>query len=152
MKLDNNGYQLICKFEGLRLKPYLCSAGVATIGYGSTFYEDGTKVTMKDIAITKERAFNLFKTIADKFATKVNALLMKTIVTQQQFNALCSLAYNIGTHAFSDSTLLKKIKVNPNDPTILKEFLKWNKAGGKIVVGLTKRRQEEASIYFMSSN
>ena len=57
MTLDNKGYLLIAQFEGLRLKPYLCSAGVPTIGYGSTFYPSGRKVTMQDKPITQETAF-----------------------------------------------------------------------------------------------
>ena len=71
MKLNNAGYQLICEFEGLRLKPYLCSAKISTIGYGNTYYPDGKRVTLLDKEITKEYAFEIFKVIADKFARRV---------------------------------------------------------------------------------
>lgn len=147
MRLDLNGYNLIKGFEGLSLKPYLCSANVPTIGYGTTYYENGTKVTMHDAVITKERAFDLLKTNADRFATKVSNLVHKPI-TQNQFNSLVSFAYNVGSGAFASSTLLKKINVNPNDASIKYEFLKWNKAGGRVVNGLTTRRQKEAELYF----
>jgi len=132
MKLNNAGLLLICKFEGLSLIPYLCSAKIPTLGYGNTYYSNGKKVTMQDKAITKPEAFEMFKIIADKFALKVNELI-KSNVNQNQFNALVSLSYNIGVNAFAKSTLLKKVNFNPNDLTIKNEFLKWNKAGGKVI-------------------
>ena len=147
MKLDENGYLLITKFEGFSATPYLCSATVPTIGYGSTFYIDGFKVTIKDSAISESQALDMFKIIADKFAINVTKLLKKT-VTQNQFNSLVSFAYNCGITNFTKSTLLKKVNINPNDLTIRQEFLKWNKAKGKIITGLTRRRNEEANIYF----
>ena len=147
MKLDENGYLLITKFEGFSATPYLCSANVPTIGYGSTFYIDGFKVTIKDSAISESQALDMFKIIADKFAINVTKLLKKT-VTQNQFNSLVSFAYNCGINNFTKSTLLKKVNINPNDLTIRQEFLKWNKAKGKIITGLTRRRNEEANIYF----
>jgi lysozyme len=147
MKLDVNGYLLITKFEGFSATPYLCSAGIPTIGYGSTFYVDGAKVTMKDIAISETQALVMFKAIADEFAAKVLKLLKKT-VNQHQFNTLVSFAYNCGLNNLGKSTLLKKVNINPDDPAIRYEFLKWNKAKGKIIVGLTRRRNEEARIYF----
>ena len=147
MKLNQEGYNLITRFEGFSAKPYLCSAKVPTIGFGSTFYEDGAKVTMGDKSITKERALDMFKTIADKFAVDTVKLLTKEI-SQNQFNAIVSFAYNCGMHSLRKSTLLKKVNINPDDATIRQEFLKWNKAGGKILTGLTRRRNEEANIYF----
>ena len=147
MKLSENGYKLICEFEGLKLNPYLCSAKVPTIGYGNTYYPDGKKVTLLDKAITKEYAFEIFKDIADKFARRVNERLKKP-VTQNQFDSLVSFTYNVGTGAFSTSTLLKKVNVNPNDVTIRNEFMKWTRAGGKVVQGLVNRRQKEADTYF----
>jgi lysozyme len=148
MKLDENGYKLITGFEGLKLKPYLCSARIPTIGYGNTYYSNGKHVTFLDEAITQVQAFEMFKEIADRFALAVNRQLKKT-VTQNQFNSLVSFAYNVGTGAFISSTLLKKVNSNPNDPSIKTEFLKWNKAGGKIVNGLTIRRNQEQINYFL---
>ena len=149
MKLDLNGYNLICEFEGLKLKPYLCSAKIPTIGYGNTYYPNGKRVTLLDDAITKEYAFEIFKTIADKFAKRVDDMVTSEI-TQNQFNALVSFAYNVGTGAFATSTLLKKVNVNPNDATIKNEFLKWVRANKKVIQGLVNRRNKEALIYFAS--
>jgi lysozyme len=155
MKLNDEGYKLIMSFEGLSLTPYLCSAKVPTIGYGNTFYQNGKKVTMKDKLITKEYAIEIFKFVADLFAKDVNSLI-KSTVTQNQFNALVSFAYNVGAdidhddipEGLGDSTLLKKVNKNPNDLTIITEFLKWNKANGQIVNGLINRRKLEAKLYF----
>lgn len=147
MKLNDKGYNLIKEFEGLSLKPYLCSANVPTIGYGNTFYENGTKVKMTDAPISKERAETLFKSLADKFAVRVVPLIKKPI-TQNQFNSLVCFAYNVGVTALANSTLLKLVNNNPNDANISKEFLKWNKAGGKVANGLTNRRIKESALYF----
>lgn len=147
MKLNENGYNLICEFEGLKLKPYLCSAKIPTIGYGNTYYPNGKRVTLLDDAITKEYAFEIFKTIADKFAKRVDDMVTSEL-TQNQFNALVSFAYNVGTGAFATSTLLKKVNINPNDATIRNEFLKWVRANKKVIQGLVNRRNKEVLIYF----
>jgi lysozyme len=147
MKLDESGYKLIQEFEGLSLVPYLCSAKVATIGYGSTFYPSGKKVTMQDQPISLATAKWMLKETADKFATDVDKLI-KSKLTQNQFNAIVSFAFNLGLTSLGRSTLLKKVNINPNDPTIVAEFAKWNKAGGKVLNGLTKRRAKEAKLYF----
>lgn len=146
MRLNEQGYKLIQEFEGLRLSAYRCSAGVPTIGYGNTRYEDGKLVKMGD-RITKERAESLFRLLADRFASDVLKML-KTTVTQNQFNALVSFAYNIGVGALRDSTLLRKVNANPNDETIELEFLKWVNAGGKRNQGLVNRRVAESKLYF----
>jgi lysozyme len=147
VKLDDNGYKLIQGFEGLSLVPYLCSAKKATIGWGNIFYPSGIKVTMQDKPISLATASWMFRTIADRFAVDVDKLI-KANLNQNQFNAIASLAYNIGIGGLAKSTLLKKVNINPNDPTIANEFAKWNKVGGKVVNGLTKRRAVEAKLYF----
>lgn len=147
MKLDNEGYLLITGFEGLSLKPYLDSVKIPTIGYGNTYYKDGKRVTLLDKPITQPQAFELFKTIADRFALRVSGLV-KTKLTQNQFNSLTSLCYNIGSANFESSTLLRKVNINPKDITIAFEFKKWNKAGGKVLNGLTTRRLKESDSYF----
>ena len=147
MILNNKGYLLITKHEGLKLKPYLCPAKIPTIGYGNTYYPDGKRVTLLDKDITKQQAFDMFKEIANRFAKRVDTLVTSNI-NQNQFNSLVSFAYNVGTGNFSTSTLLKKVNKNPNDLTIKDEFLRWNKAGGKVLNGLTNRRNEEADLYF----
>jgi lysozyme len=147
MKLNNDGYRLISKHEGFRSKAYLCPAKIATIGYGNTYYPDGTRVTLLDKEITEQQAFEMFKEIADRFAKKVSRLVTSPI-NQNQFNALVSFSYNVGLANFMKSTLLKKVNVNHNDASITNEFMKWNKAGGKELRGLTLRRKDEALIYF----
>jgi len=147
MKLNKEGYNIIKSFEGLSLKPYLCSAKVPTIAYGSTFYENNKKVLMSDPPITKQRAEELLQLNADRFARKVMNLVKKPI-TQNQLNALTSFAYNVGSGALASSTLLKKVNVNPNDLTIKAEFLRWNKVNSIPVQGLTNRRKKESELYF----
>jgi len=147
MRLNNSGYLLICEFEGLSLNPYLCPANIPTIGYGNTFYSDGSKVKITDPPISKYIAFEMFKTIADDFAKKVSKVITSPL-NQNQFNAVVSFSYNCGISNLKSSTLLKKVNFNPSDPTIKDEFLKWNKANGKVLKGLTKRRELESEIYF----
>lgn len=148
MKIDQKGIDLIIKWEGLRLKPYLCSAGVPTIGYGSTYYANGTKVSLKDPEITKECAVELFKSTIKNYENSVTIMIGSKTITQNQFNALVSFAYNLGNNALRTSTLLKKVLANPNDKTIENEFNKWVNAGGKKLQGLVNRRKEEAKMYF----
>jgi lysozyme len=149
MTLTNDGIELLHRYEGLRLNSYLCPAKVPTIGYGNTFYEDGTKVKLGQ-SITLERANELFNNIVEiSFCRKIRGLIISEI-NNNQFSALVSLAYNVGIGNFKKSTLLKKVNINPNDPTIAREFLKWNKAGGIVLLGLTRRRISESNLYFKS--
>lgn len=146
-KISNLGLELIKKYEGFKAKAYLCPANVITIGYGSTYYEDGRKVKLTDSPITQERATELLEALLVSYERSVDSYCVDTI-NQNQFDALCSFAYNCGVGNLKSSTLLKKVNKNPNDPTIKDEFLKWNKGGGKVLTGLTKRRIEEAQLYF----
>lgn len=146
MTLNKAGADLIKSFEGCKLKAYQCSAKKWTIGYGNTFYEDGSPV-LPGHAITQEKAEQLFELIANEFASKV-AKLVTSMVTLNQFGALVSFAYNCGVINLQKSTLLKKVNANPNDLTIRAEFVKWNKAAGKVLAGLTRRREAEANLYF----
>jgi lysozyme len=146
MKLNKAGADLIKSFEGLKLTAYKCSAKKDTIGYGNTFYEDGSPVKPGD-KITKERADSLFELISDDFAKKV-VPLVKSQVNENQFGALVSFAYNAGIGNLKSSTLLKKVNANPSDASIRLEFMKWDKAGGKQLAGLTRRRKAEADLYF----
>jgi lysozyme len=146
-KLGQKGLDLIKSFEGLYLKPYLCPANVPTIGYGNTFYENGKKVTLKDPIITESRAIELLMSELGMYEQKVDSYCIDTI-NQNQFDALVSFCYNVGPGNLKSSTLLKKVNANPNDPTIRTEFLKWNKGGGKVLAGLTRRRTAEANLYF----
>jgi len=146
MKLNQKGIDLMHQFEGLRLESYLCPANIPTIGWGNTYYESGRKVKLGE-TITKERADALFLWVANSFATQVKSLL-KVQLNENQFSALVSFAYNIGVANLRSSTLLKLVNINPNDPKIFEQFLRWNKAGGKELAGLTRRRQAEANLYY----
>ena len=126
MKLNESGYKALHEREGLRLKPYLDTQGVPTIAMGNTYYSDGRKVTMKDRALTLEEANELAKIIADKFALDVDKLV-KSNVNQNQFNALVSLAYNIGINGFKNSTVLRFVNEDPNDRKIGNAFMMWTK-------------------------
>jgi lysozyme len=150
MKLNEQGYRFIAKHEGLRLKPYLCPAKIPTIGYGNTYYPNGKRVTLLDDPITKEQAFEMFKIIADRFGKRVDDLVTSKI-NQNQFNALVSFCYNVGTGNFMKSTLLKKVNADPNDFDIRLEFAKWNKAGGVKSNGLVNRRSEESALYYTAN-
>lgn len=146
-KSSQKGLDLIKRFEGLSLKPYLCPASICTIGYGNTYYPSGAKVKLTDPEITKEKAEELLKFLLVSYEKSVDSFCRDDI-NQNQFDALVSFAYNCGVNNLKSSTLLKKVNINPHDPTIKAEFLKWNKGGGKVLAGLTKRRQAEADLYF----
>lgn len=147
MKLSDKGYDLIKKFEGYSDRPYKCPAGISTIGYGNTYYPNGTKVKITDKQITREYANEILAHTADEFAADV-LKLVKSKISVNQLNALTAFAYNVGMGNFQKSTLLKLVNVNPNDAMIAKEFLKWNKAAGKELKGLTNRRIAESALYF----
>lgn len=133
---------MIKAWEGCRLKAYKCPAGVWTIGYGHT---EGVKAGMN---ITQQQADAMFDEEIEKFERQVRPLVADVTLTQNQYDALVSLAYNIGVGALRKSTLLKKVKANPNDPTIRTAFMQWIRGGGKILPGLQRRREMEAKHYF----
>ena len=145
MKISNKGLELIKEFEGFSANAYLCPAKIPTIGYGNTFWEDGRKVRIGE-QISKSKALELLEFVANKdFADKIFPLI-KVQINQNQFDAMTSLAYNIGVGAFSNSTLLKR--VNAKDFIgASNEFLKWDKSGGKPLLGLTRRRQREKELF-----
>lgn len=147
MKTSIGGKLFIQSFEKCSLNPYIDDVGVATIGWGNTFYPNNKKVTIKDSAITQVLADELFNTILLSFEKGVNFLLGKTVVNQNQYDALISFSYNVGMKNLGISTLLKKVLLNPSDASIPGEFLKWNKGGGKVLRGLTIRRTAESNIY-----
>lgn len=146
-KLSQKGLELIKQFEGLSLTPYVCAGGINTIGYGNTYYTNGKKVSLKDKAITKQQAEELLKHSLSTYEKAVDSFCRDDI-SQSNFDALVSFAYNLGTGALQKSTLIKKVNANPKDVTIADEFLKWNKANGRVLAGLTRRRQAEANLYF----
>lgn len=149
-KISENGLNLIKQFEGFSSHPYP-DPGTGdlpiTIGYGSTYYEDGTKIKMSDSPISKERATELLKNTVTIYERTVDSYTRDDI-NQNQFDALVSFCYNVGVANLKISTLLKLVNVNPNDPNIKLQFKRWNKANGKVMEGLTKRRIIESELYF----
>ncbi len=145
MKISINGINLIKKYEGCKLAAYLCPAHIPTIGYGNTLYQDNTPVKLGD-NITQDEAEVLLGLILVHFESGV-LNLVKSNINQNQFDSLVSFSYNLGLTALSKSTLLKKVNANPSDGTIPLEFSKWNKAGGKVLKGLTDRRKAESELY-----
>ena len=144
MKVSNKGLELIKEFEGFSSVAYLCSAKKATIGYGNTFWEDGTPVKIGD-QISKERAETLLKHVVDNFSVAVEVDI-KIEVSQNQFDAMVSLAYNIGLGAFKNSTLLRQLN-RGNFVGASQEFLRWDKSNGKPLLGLTRRREREKLLF-----
>jgi lysozyme len=145
MEVNKAGKDLIKRFEGCKLKAYKCPAGLWTISWGLTFYPDGTKVKEGDV-ITQQQAEDYFNAIVDDFAKKVDALI-KSNMSDNNFSALVSFAYNVGMGNFQRSTLLRKVNSNPKDKTILAEFMKWTRANNVVLKGLVRRREAEAKLY-----
>lgn len=150
MALEAPHRSLIKEFEALRLKPYLCSAGVPTNGWGTTRYPGGAAVTLKDPAITVEQASAYFDYDLRRFESGVKALL-KRATPAHEFSALVSFAYNMGLGALERSTLLKLHNAGISPSKVAEEFPKWRfeKANGtpKPSWGLLRRRLSEAHMY-----
>lgn len=133
------------RFEGLYLTPYLCPAGVPTIGYGATYYEDGTRVQLIDPPITRERAEALLLwMVRTKYLPPV-LRLCPGVDTPERLAALIDFTFNLGAGNLQVSTLRRK--VNAGDwGAVPDELKKWNKAGGRVLRGLVIRRQAEADL------
>lgn len=142
MRISEVGKDLIKEFEGCRLTSYKCSAGVWTIGYGNTYYEDGTKVKEGD-KITQERAEELFDILIPKYE-KIVLKRLKVELKQNQFDALVSHTYNTG----GSNTLFNLINTNSDEQKIKNWWLnKYITANGKYIRGLKIRREKEYSIW-----
>ena len=142
-KISQNGLDLIKHFEGLRLEAYQCSASVWTIGYGTTHTALGP--VKKGDRITESEAERLLEADVRMFEQLVRDAVLVPL-TQSQFDALVSFAYNVGSGALAGSTLLRK--VNRLDfGGAADEFLRWNKADGKVVEGLVRRRAAERRMF-----
>ena len=134
-------------FEGLYLKPYLCPAGIPTIGIGSTHYEDGTRVTLKDAPITRERAEELLMWELQKECVP---RVLKLCANLPEWGpgataAILDFTYNLGSGNLAGSTLRKRILANDKDGA-RNELMKWVKGGGRVLPGLVKRRSAEAAL------
>lgn len=139
MKISEKGINFLIKEEGERLKAYKCAAGVWTIGIGHT-----GKDVKEGMVITKEKSRELLKSDLNRFEKAVDTSI-KIELEQYQFDALVSLAFNIGVGNFSKSTLVKKINTNASIEEIEFQFMQWKLAGGKPI--LLPRRKREARLY-----
>lgn len=137
--MNKYAFDLITKFEGCKLRAYKCPAGVFTVGYGHT------EGVYPDKLITMETAEQLLRQDLEKFEKGVRNLV-KVPVVDYQLGALISFAFNVGLKAFEDSTLLKCLN-RSEIQNAADEFLRWNKAAGKVLAGLTKRRQAERKVF-----
>ena len=141
----------ICRrFEGLYLKPYLCPAGVPTIGYGATFYQDGKKVSLRDKPITKEQAEDLLTYHLKQYFLKEVLLLCYTLDTESKTASILDFAFNVGLGNLKSSTLRKRI-LSKNWEDVPSQLMRWNKAQGKVLKGLTLRREAEKVLFILGT-
>lgn len=140
MKASVDAYELIKQFEGLRLEAYLCPAGIWTIGYGHT-----SGVSRNSFITIQEADEYLHRDVA---AIEMQLNKLNLSLRQCQWDAIVSFVFNVGIGNFKASTLLAKIRINPDDNSIIDEFLRWVYANGKVMRGLQKRRLTEMKLYF----
>lgn len=140
MKASVDAYGLIKQFEGLRLEAYLCPAGIWTIGYGHT-----SGVSPNSFITIQEADEYLHRDVA---AIEMQLNKLNLSLRQCQWDAIVSFVFNVGIGNFKASTLLAKIRINPDDNSIIDEFLRWVYANGKVMRGLQKRRLTEMKLYF----
>ena len=137
---------IIKHFEGFRQSPYLCQASVPTIGWGQTFYESGKRVTLKDRPITQERADALLLLEIDRIIGQLEAKYLEEELPPNKMATIIQFCYNLGLGKFQASTLRKVINSGDWD-RVPKELMKWNKAAGKVVKGLVRRRTAEVQLW-----
>ena len=145
MKTSDKGLALIKSFEGFSARPYLCPAGVPTIGYGATYYPDGRRVTMQDKPVSEADATAMLRSMLASYEAGVTRYVAVP-VTQGQFDALVSFAYNVGLSALKSSTLLRLLNARDYAGAAA-QFPRWNRAGGKVLPGLTRRREAERVMF-----
>ncbi len=141
MKLSQAGLDLIKRFEGCKLKAYQDAVGIWTIGYGHT----GPNVH-DGLTVTQKQADDILAQDVGRFASGV-ATNVRVSLTQSEFDALVSFAFNVGLGAFKTSTLLRLLNDNADRNVVASQFLRWNKAGDKVLEGLTKRRNAEKALF-----
>ncbi len=145
-KVNKAGIDLIKSFEGLFLKPYLDPIKIPTIGFGTIQYPNGKKVTMQDPAITEAQAEEYLQHEVNQKSAAVEKMV-KVPLNDNEFAALASFSYNVGSGALQGSTLLKLLNAGSDRSAVADQFLRWNKAGGQELPGLTRRRQAERSLF-----
>lgn len=143
MQVSQAAIDLIKEFEGCYLEQYICPAGVSTIGIGTTRI-DGKPVP-EGLVITETQAEQYLAEDLSLFESAVERLVTVPL-TQSQFDALVSFTYNVGQGNLQNSTLLRKL--NSSDyPGAANEFPRWNRGGGKVLPGLTRRREAERELF-----
>ena len=133
------------RFEGLYFTPYLCPAGVPTIGYGATYYEDGTSVTLSDPPIVKERAEALLLWMVKTRYLPAVLRLCPTVDSAERLAALIDFTFNLGAGNLKNSTLRRRVNES-RWAEVPNELRKWNKAGGRVLRGLAFRREAEIAL------
>ena len=146
MRCSQRGRKILKVREGWRPSAYIDSGGKPTIGWGFTAYEDGTPVSLSDHPITLERGEQLLSWYLDSIEQAIAGLVRQPL-NQNQFDALCIFVYNVGVTQFAQSTLLKRINVNPFHTDIPRQFMRWVYDNGEVVPGLMKRRSVELRLY-----
>ncbi len=145
MKVSQRGIDLVKEFEGFRSKAYQDTVGIWTIGYGTTRI-DG-KPVRPGMTCTREQAEKWLRDdIARHLAEVESAINPKIHLTQNQVDAIASFVYNVGVTNFKNSTLCRLINENKLEAAA-QQFIRWNKAGGKVLEGLTRRRNAEAALF-----
>jgi len=139
MKIGKKGLELIKHFEGLELDAYKCPAGVWTIGYGHT------KDVQPGDSWSESHADYMLEVELEEYENYVNTAV-EVPLSQNQFDALVSWVYNLGPTNFNSSTMLKVLNAGDYSE-VGNQMLRWNKAGGKVLEGLTRRRQAEADLF-----
>lgn len=140
MQISDEGMDLVKAFEGLELEAYQCAAGVWTIGYGYT-----KEVQEGDTWSEEKAEYMLRHEFDNEYENAVNACV-KVPLNQCQFDALCSFTYNLGPNALATSTLLRVLNAG-NYNGVPEQFLRWTKAGGRVLAGLVRRRESEAELF-----
>lgn len=146
MRISKNCENKLKEYESLQLKAYLCPAGIPTIGWGHTGKVDGVPIKMT-MEITERKAQELFE---EDIATVERPLANEPFanrLSQGQWDALVSFIYNVGWGNYKTSTLRKRIIEDVNHADIPNQFRRWNKSNGKVLAGLTKRREWEVEQY-----
>jgi lysozyme len=133
------------RFEGCYLTPYLCPAGIPTIGFGATYYQDGTAVTLLDAPITKDEAIALLVWMVETVYLPAVRKLCPNINLPERLAAIIDFCFNLGAKKLAVSTLRKRIN-SEHWVDVPDELLKWNKAGGRVLSGLTARRKTEGAL------
>lgn len=135
------------RFEGFYSQPYLCPAGVPTIGYGATYYLDGRRVQLTDPPISQEAAERLLLlTLKQRYLPDVlRACPALVHETADRLAALIDFTYNLGASNLQASTLRRRVNAG-NWDDVPAQLMRWNKAGGRVLRGLTIRRKAEADL------